>query len=82
MDPEHTSGETPTPGQPLLRIVAGNPTDADVAVITALFASAGTASGERTHPGRARDQWGSPSDRLRRQGGFSPSCFVNREPWS
>ncbi|MFT4041840.1 MAG: acyl-CoA carboxylase subunit epsilon [Gordonia sp. (in: high G+C Gram-positive bacteria)] len=51
------------PARPLLRVVKGNPTDADLAVLVAVFSAATTTSGAAESG--PIDDWGSPSDALR-----------------
>ena len=60
---------------PLLRIVGGNPTDTDVAVLVAVLAGAGGT--DDSGPPQARDLWGSPTDRLRPAWPVSPNAFPN-----
>lgn len=62
--------------KPLLRIVGGNPTDEDVAVITALIAAAASGADADAAPAGPRDEWGRPEDRLRPVWG-APTSFTN-----
>lgn len=60
--------------QPLLRVIRGNPTDEDLAVLVTVFAAA---SGGSSDPGpQVRDDWGRPVDRLRPTWN-SPTSFPN-----
>ncbi|NMO01129.1 acyl-CoA carboxylase subunit epsilon [Gordonia sp. TBRC 11910] len=60
---------------PLLRVVSGNPTDEDLAVLVTVFAGA---SGGSAEPGpQIRDDWGHPLDRLRPTWS-SPTGFSNQ----
>lgn len=61
--------------RPFLRIVKGNPSDAEIAAVVGVFASA-RGSGVEDDPG-PRNLWGNPSDRLRAAGGLAPSAFPN-----
>ncbi|MFJ6097124.1 acyl-CoA carboxylase subunit epsilon [Williamsia muralis] len=61
--------------RPFLRIVKGNPSDAEIAAVVGVFASAG-GSGVEEDPG-PRNLWGNPSDRLRAAGGLAPNAFPN-----
>jgi hypothetical protein len=61
--------------RPLLRIVKGNPSDAEIAALVGVFASArGGGVEQDTGP---RNLWGTPTDRLRAAGGLSPNAFPN-----
>lgn len=60
--------------QPLLRVVRGNPTDEDLAVLVTVFAAASGGSAE-PEP-QTRDDWGRPVDRLRPTW-HSPTAFPN-----
>ncbi|MFW0790965.1 acyl-CoA carboxylase subunit epsilon [Gordonia sp. CPCC 205333] len=64
---------TPTQ-QPLLRVVSGNPTDEDLAVLVTVFAGASGGSGGAAP--RIRDDWGHPVVRLRPTWN-SPTGFTN-----
>ena len=61
--------------KPFLSVVSGNPSDEDVAVLTAVLAAAGSASGE-TGP-VTRNDWGRPVDMHRSTLGL-PSSYPNR----
>ncbi|GAC48568.1 acyl-CoA carboxylase subunit epsilon [Gordonia aichiensis] len=65
---------TDQPGRPVLRVVKGNPTDEEIAVLLALLA---TGSGGASEPRRSepRNEWGRPIDQLRPVWG-SPSSFL------
>ncbi|MGU3292225.1 acyl-CoA carboxylase subunit epsilon [Williamsia sp. M5A3_1d] len=72
---ETSDHDAATPARPLLRIVRGNPSDADVAVLVAVLAGAG--GGDDSGPPPARDLWGSPTDRLRPAWPLAPNSFPN-----
>ena len=57
------SDETQQPHEPHIRIVKGNPTDAEVAALMAVLGGVGAASPEPTQPESTR--WGLAVDRLR-----------------
>ncbi|AZG44836.1 acyl-CoA carboxylase subunit epsilon [Gordonia insulae] len=64
------------PAAPFLRIVRGNPSDDDVAVLVSLVAAAsGSSDGGHTETG-PRDDWGRAEDRLRPVWG-APTSFTN-----
>ncbi len=63
------------PAKPFLTIVTGNPSDAEIAALVGIFASAGS-SGAPADTG-PRNLWGTPADRLRSANGLSPSAFPN-----
>jgi Acyl-CoA carboxylase epsilon subunit len=63
------------PARPFLTVVKGNPSDAEIAALVGVFASAGGSDGPvDTGP---RNLWGTPSDRLRAATGLAPSVFPN-----
>lgn len=63
------------PAKPFLTVVKGNPSDAEVAALVGVFASAGGSDAPAdTGP---RNLWGTPADRLRPANGMSPSVFPN-----
>lgn len=66
----------PAPVAPLLSVVKGNPTDEDVAILTAVVAAAASSSNGSSADSGPRDLWGSNEDRLRAQWG-APSSFTN-----
>ena len=70
-NPEEQNGAAKSP---FLRVVSGNPTDEDVAVLVAVLSSAG-GSADAPEP-KTRDDWGHPVDRLRPQWGGAGS-FTN-----
>jgi Acyl-CoA carboxylase epsilon subunit len=57
------SNETEQQHDPHIRILKGNPTDAEVAALVAVLGGVGAASPEPTQPERTR--WGLAVDRLR-----------------
>ena len=67
---------TPAAAAPFLRVVRGNPTDEEVAVLVSVVAAA--AGGSDTGPAVAgpRDDWGRAEDRLRPAWG-APTSFTN-----
>ncbi|PYE14740.1 acyl-CoA carboxylase epsilon subunit-like protein [Williamsia limnetica] len=61
--------------KPFLTVVKGNPSDAEIAALVGVFASAGGSDAPAdTGP---RNLWGTPSDRLRAATGLGPSVFPN-----
>lgn len=64
---------------PLLRVVRGNPTDEEVAVLVTLVAAASGSSGADADPG-PRNDWGRPQDRLRPAWG-APTSFFQPSRW-
>lgn len=63
------------PAKPFLTVVKGNPSDAELAALIGVFASAdGSGAPADTEP---RNLWGTPTDRLRSANGLSPSVFPN-----
>ncbi|MCX6468582.1 acyl-CoA carboxylase subunit epsilon [Williamsia herbipolensis] len=74
-DTDATASDAATPARPLLRIVGGNPTDTDVAVLVAVLAGAG--GSDDSGPPPARDLWGTPTDRLRPAWPLAPNAFPN-----
>ncbi len=62
--------------RPFLQIVRGNPSDEEIAVLTALIAGAAAGSGSGNTSPEPRNEWGRAIDRLRPQWG-SPSSFTN-----
>ena len=63
--------------KPFLRIIKGNPSDAGVATLTALFASMANNAASATAPERERNLWGNVSERLQRPMTYNPSAFRN-----
>ncbi len=64
------------PAKPFLSVVKGNPTDAEVATLTVLFA--GMAAGAADEgPKGPQNQWGRLEDRLQQPLSFSPGSFLN-----
>ncbi|GAA3687664.1 acyl-CoA carboxylase subunit epsilon [Gordonia hankookensis] len=70
-----TAADTPA-AAPLLRIVRGNPSDEEVAVLTSLVAAAAGSSNSGPVETGPRDDWGRPEDRLRPVWG-APTSFTN-----
>lgn len=55
--------ETPAAGEPHIKVLRGNPTDAELAALVAVL---GTAGGSGAESGtRDRNLWGHPVDKLR-----------------
>lgn len=71
---EQTAEDTTAAKAPFLRVVSGNPTDEDVAVLVSVFAAAG-GSTDDAQP-EPRDEWGHPFDRMRPPWGGAGS-FTN-----
>ncbi len=65
---------TPAPA-PMLRIVNGNPSDEEVAVLVAVLGSTGGSPDSGSS--KPRDLWGTPADRLRPAEPLSPNTFPN-----
>ena len=76
------SGVQSPPATPYFEVVGGNPTDEQVGVLAAVFA---TAEGNAARAGERRDgirnDWGSYEDRLRTPFGYNPSSFLNRRQY-
>ncbi|WLP91493.1 acyl-CoA carboxylase subunit epsilon [Gordonia sp. NB41Y] len=70
-----SAGENAAEKAPFLRVVSGNPTAEDVAVLVSVLAAAG-GSGPGPADTEPRNEWGRPVDRLRPQWG-SPLGFTN-----
>ena len=71
-----TEQNTETPAKPILNVVAGNPTDEEVAALTVLFAT--MAANTRQEEATAnRNLWGNIEERLRRPATFNPTAFQN-----
>lgn len=60
---------------PLIKIVKGNPTDEDVAVLVAVLSAAAAASGEPVGDGLPPETWGAPTRMHRGHAPFSPYSF-------
>ncbi len=72
--PETTGDSTESQSaRPVLRVVKGNPTDEDIAVLVTVLASGRSAP--EPPPDELRNDWGRPIDRLRPAWG-SPSSFL------
>lgn len=66
------------PAKPFLRIVKGNPSDVEVATLTALFAGMANAAAESASQNqRETNMWGNVEERLRRPSTYNPSAFRN-----
>jgi hypothetical protein len=63
------------PQPPLLRIVRGEPTDAEVVALTLVLAAAAAGGGQAPAP-RRRERWGDPAELLR------PSLHPGPGAWS
>jgi len=62
-DPRDLTIDDPRASAPVIQIVKGNPTDAEVAALATVLAAAGGAQGE---PGpQELNSWGHPVDKLR-----------------
>ncbi|WP_024441480.1 acyl-CoA carboxylase subunit epsilon [Mycobacterium sp. UM_WGJ] len=55
--------ETAVAAEPLIKVLRGNPTDAEIAALVAVLGTAGGASAEAGP--RDRNMWGHPVDKLR-----------------
>ena len=63
--------------KPFLRIIKGNPSDVEVATLTALFATMANNAASAAAPERERNLWGNVSERLHRPKIYNPSAFRN-----
>lgn len=63
--------------KPFLRIIKGNPSDVEVATLTALFATMANNAASAVVPERERNLWGNVSERLQRPMTYNPSAFRN-----
>ena len=63
--------------KPFLRIIKGNPSDVEVATLTALFATMANNADSAAAPERERNLWGNVSERLHRPMIYNPSAFRN-----
>ncbi|MGV9713493.1 acyl-CoA carboxylase subunit epsilon [Gordonia sp. NPDC003424] len=61
---------------PLLRIVKGNPSDEEIAVLVTLVAAASGPGGDHASSAEPRNEWGRPEDMFRPQWG-GPGSFPN-----
>lgn len=70
-------------GQPLLRVVGGNPSDEEVAALLAVLvaASSAAASAAPSADTRPRELWGDVSERLRTNPPSAPTAFTNEGRW-
>lgn len=55
--------ETPAAAEPHIKVLRGNPTDAEIAALVAVLGTAGGAGAESG--ARDRNMWGHPVDKLR-----------------
>ncbi|MDU0478842.1 acyl-CoA carboxylase subunit epsilon [Staphylococcus chromogenes] len=60
--------------KPLLKVTKGNPSEAEVAALTMLFASLSVPAPEKPKP---TNRWGSISERLQRPTMYNPNAFHN-----
>jgi Acyl-CoA carboxylase epsilon subunit len=62
-DPRDLTIDDPQPAAPEIKVLKGNPTDAEIAALATVLASAGAATAE---PGpQELNPWGHPVDKLR-----------------
>ncbi|MFE3292706.1 acyl-CoA carboxylase subunit epsilon [Rhodococcus sp. NPDC059234] len=61
---------------PVIKVVKGSPTDAEVAALVAVFAAA--SSGEAPVDTTPPEHWGDPAKMHRARAPFSPYSFQNR----
>ncbi|MCK0091140.1 acyl-CoA carboxylase subunit epsilon [Rhodococcus sp. HNM0563] len=66
-----------TPDAPAIRIVKGNPTDADVAALVTVLAAA-SAGAAPEGDGKPPETWGAPTRMHRQWAPFSPYSYPNR----
>lgn len=71
--------EETTP-RPFLRVVSGNPTDEDIAVLTVVLAAASAQGGEAPADTGPRNDWGRPADLLRPEWQGGPAGFIYGNP--
>ncbi|WTL33714.1 acyl-CoA carboxylase subunit epsilon [Nocardia sp. NBC_01503] len=64
----------PSSAGPLIQVLKGNPSDAELAALVAVFAAAASASGAAADNGPA-DMWGRPTLLHRGSSPFSPYAF-------
>ncbi|GAA4831401.1 acyl-CoA carboxylase subunit epsilon [Saccharopolyspora rosea] len=60
------------PGRPVLRVVRGNPDDAEVAALVAALTGLAAASTPAAEPERPMSLWGDPAAALRHPAGRRP----------
>ncbi len=58
-----TAGQGPAAAEPHIKVLRGNPTDAEIAALVAVLGTAGGAGAESG--ARDRNLWGHPVDKLR-----------------
>ena len=63
--------------KPFLRIIKGNPSDVEVAILMALFATMANNAASVAVLERERNLWGNVSERLQRPMTYNPSAFRN-----
>ncbi|MDY0114229.1 MAG: acyl-CoA carboxylase subunit epsilon [Corynebacterium sp.] len=64
------------PKAPFLKVVKGNPTDAQVATLAVLFAGMANGAAD-VGPKGPRNQWGNLDERLQQPLSYSPGSFQN-----
>ncbi|XVV03050.1 acyl-CoA carboxylase subunit epsilon [Actinosynnema sp. CA-248983] len=65
--------ETAEPGRPYLRVVRGNPTDEELAALTAVVTTLGTGQAEEDVP--RRSAWSDPTRMVRRPLPHGPGAW-------
>ncbi|APT91225.1 hypothetical protein CSPHI_09640 [Corynebacterium sphenisci DSM 44792] len=75
---DRTEDTAADPGRPLLRVLSGNPDDAEVAALTAVVAALAASAGGAADTG-PRNDWGRLDEGFHRPRSFSPSSFRNVE---
>ncbi len=74
---ENTEATEVVEKKPFLKIIKGNPTDVQVATLTALFATMANNAANTAVPERERNLWGNPQERLQRPVTYNPTAFQN-----
>ena len=74
------ASDAPATEAPFLRIVSGNPTDEDIAVLTVVLAAAGSDPAPAPVDRGPRDQWGQPGDLLRSEWQGGPRGYLYGRP--
>ena len=67
---------TPATTKPLFRVVKGNPTDTEIAALTAVLTGLASRHASQS-PTAERNLWGRPEQRLQRPTLYNPSAFRN-----